>query len=128
MEIPLIITFLLIFAIYRALSLECHSCSSVRSWKDCNERSSECPPSGDQCIKIHFKARIGEVFFKGCAPHLLCDSTYNPICKEGAGSDVTCDIWCCDEKDNCNVGSVLHIGGFILLSCALASLLGFVLV
>ena len=109
--------------------LECHSFSSLRSWKDYNETRSECPPTDDQCIKLHVKARVGQVFLKGCAEQCLCDSTtVNPICREGAGSDVSCDIWCCNDKDNGNVGSVLHISSFILLSYALASLLVFVLV
>lgn len=104
-------------------------CSSVTSWEDHgNEIKFECRPTGDQCIKFHYKARIGQLFYKGCAEQLLCDNAKNPICNEGVGSDVTCDIWCCDDKDNYNVGSVLHISGFILLSYASASLLVLVLV
>lgn len=68
------------------------------------------------------------MFFKSCVLYFLCDSIYNLICKEGVGFDVICDIWCCDEKDNCNVGLVLYIGGFILLLCVLVLLLGFVFV
>lgn len=113
---------------FAASSLECNSCSSAKSWEDCNARKFECRPTADQCIKFHYKARIGQLFLKGCAEQLSCDIAKNPICNEGVGSDVTCDIWCCDDKDNCNVGSVLHISGFIFLSCALASLLVLVLV
>ena len=109
-------------------SLECNSCSSVTSWEDCNEIKFKFRPTGDQCIKFHYKARIGQLFHKGCAEQLLCDNAINTICNEGAEPDVTCAIWCCDDKDNCNVGSVLHISSFILLSCALASLLVVVLV
>ena len=104
-------------------SLECNSCASSTTWDDCKTSEITCPPTDDQqCIKVYFKYGEHEMFSKGCAPKALCESSKNPICQEATGSDFTCDISCCNDKDNCNAGSAFHISDFLLLACALASL------
>ncbi|KAJ7365245.1 hypothetical protein OS493_005342 [Desmophyllum pertusum] len=91
-------------------SLECNSCSSTTSWEDCNASKSKCPPTDDQCIKVHLKAGGVESYVKGCAPKFACEKAKNPICKKaGSGADFTCDISCCDDTDNCNAGSAFRV-------------------
>ncbi|KAJ7365243.1 hypothetical protein OS493_005340 [Desmophyllum pertusum] len=81
-------------------------------------------PTDDQCIKVHLKAGGVESYYKGCAPKFACEKAKNPICKEASsGADFTCDISCCDDTDNCNAGSAFRVSGFLLLACALASLM-----
>ncbi|XP_078351913.1 uncharacterized protein LOC144636550 [Oculina patagonica] len=126
MKIQAIACIFLIVAIHNASSLECNACSSETSWEDCNDKKIECPPTDDQCIKVHWNVGGRELYYKGCSPKLACDSDKNPICKEGAGSDITCDISCCSDKDNCNDGSAFRVSGFLLLVCALASLLSLI--
>ena len=102
-------------------SLECNFCYSTTSWEDCNATKIECPPSDDQCIKLHMKAGEQGLYLKSCSSRLACKSAENPICKQGAGSGITCDISCCNDKDNCNAGSAFRISGSLLLACVLAS-------
>ena len=61
-------------------------------------------------------------FQKGCAPKITCESTDNPICREGSGGSVKCDISCCDT-DNCNAGSTIVVNSLLLLACAVVSIL-----
>ncbi|XP_078351909.1 uncharacterized protein LOC144636547 [Oculina patagonica] len=123
MKIQVIGFIFLIIAIQHAWSLECYFCYSTSSWEGCNATKIECPPTDDQCIKLHVEVGEHEMFLKSCSPSFACESAKNPICKEGVGSDMSCDISCCNDKDNCNNGSAFRVSGLLLLACALASLL-----
>ena len=105
-----------------ASSLECYACVSEKSWDDCTSTKTQCSSVEDQCIKVHYMAGGVKSFQKGCAPKITCESANNPICREGTGGSVTCDISCCDT-DNCNAGSRIVVSSLLLLVCALASLL-----
>lgn len=105
-----------------ASSLECYACVSKKSWDDCTSTKTQCSSVEDQCIKVHFMAGGVKSFQKGCAPKITCESADNPICREGTGGSVTCDISCC-VTDNCNAGSMIVVSSLLLLACAVASLL-----
>ncbi|PFX26345.1 hypothetical protein AWC38_SpisGene8989 [Stylophora pistillata] len=117
--------FLLLFFIanHQVSSLECNACSSSTSWDDCKSSQVKCRSQENQCIQVYFKYGGREIFSKDCAPESSCESSKNPICAEVAGSDFTCDITCCNDKDNCNAGSVFSFSGFLFLACASASLM-----
>ena len=112
--------------IFLVSSLECNACRSSTSWDDCKVSQEKCLPQQNQCIKVYFKYGGSEIFSKGCAHELSCGSSENPICGEAAGSDFTCDITCCNDKDNCNAGSALSFSSFLFLACASASLMFYV--
>lgn len=95
-------------------------CMCKKSWDDCTSTKTQCSSVEDQCIKVHYMAGGVKSFQKGCAPKITCESANNPICREGSGGSVTCDISCCDT-DNCNAGSMIVVSSLLLLACAVAS-------
>lgn len=107
------------------LGLNCHKCSSTKSWEDCDTKSSplSCPQSDAICYKAHYKTDDETVqqFGKSCGPKSFCDKVFNPICKDHLGPS-DCDVNCCDE-DMCNRSPVAGVSGLAAMSCILVMIL-----
>lgn len=107
------------------LGLNCHKCSSTKSWEDCNKESSQlyCTQSDANCYKAHYTTKDGnfQVFGKSCGPESFCDEKFNPICKDHLGPS-DCDVKCC-EDDMCNGSPVVWVNGRAVLLCILVMML-----
>lgn len=107
------------------LGLNCHKCSSTKSWEDCNKELSElyCTHSDAICYKAHYTTNDGtfQVFGKSCGPESFCDKKINPVCKDHLGPS-DCDVKCCKE-DKCNGSLVVGVSGLAVLLCILVMML-----
>ena len=109
-----------------ALSLNCHKCSSTKSWEECDtSRLSRvsCTGSDAVCYKVYYTTNDGTVqqFTKSCGPKSVCNKAANPVCKIHLDPS-SCNVDCCDE-DMCNGSPVTSASGLVLLSSILVTIL-----
>ncbi|XP_058962954.2 prostate stem cell antigen [Pocillopora verrucosa] len=102
-------TFLVLFIIPAALSLQCYECSSlaqVSGGTSCsadNVKKVTCPPIYDRCVTMKFSMTPEvTVEMRNCSSSLVCDaqSDFNP-CKIYKAQGKDCSIECC-QGDLCN--------------------------
>lgn len=104
---------------YIALGLNCHKCTSTKSWEECDttrlSRASY-TESNAVCYKVHYKTRDGTIqqFAKSCGPESYCNKAANPVCKVHLDPS-DCEVNCCDD-DMCNGSSVAGVSGLVVLS------------
>ncbi|XP_020604392.1 uncharacterized protein LOC110043294 [Orbicella faveolata] len=120
------VTFFLLLAVTpNVLGLNCHKCSSTKSWEDCSTDLSQlpCPQSDAICYKTHYTTNDGsfQTFGKSCGPESFCEKESNPICKDHLGPS-ECIVNCCDE-DLCNGSPIARVSGLAVMSCILVMIL-----
>ncbi|CAH3155097.1 unnamed protein product [Pocillopora meandrina] len=102
-------TFLVLFIIPAALSLQCYDCSSpvqVSGGTSCsagNVKKVTCPPIYDRCVTVKISMTPDvTVEMRNCSSSLVCDaqSNFNP-CKMYKAQGKDCSIECC-QGDLCN--------------------------
>lgn len=117
--------------------LRCYSCTSYKSWADCNTKENlektECPVESPNCVRGVVTCANGlgttkqTIYYKGCgAPGDKCVAKKKslPSCEETLKAYP--DNTCCDG-DYCNSGSGIKISSAIIGLSILQILWGFLI-
>lgn len=127
MNLKLKVVIIVLLAIpYAAFGLNCHKCSSTKSWEECDDKKSSkvtCAGNDATCYKVHYSTedKTIQVFANSCGPKTYCTKTANPVCKVHLGAS-DCKISCCEE-DMCNAASRAGLSGLVMLSGVLVAAL-----
>ena len=114
----------LILVFIEAHELKCYTCSSTKSWEDCESTQSKktCPEGQERCTKASTEYNGTKSYSKDCLGEASCDNkdAYLRDCK--AAQNSSCILTCC-PGELCNRGTKHAMGVFLLVTCVVQGLL-----